>query len=295
MGVGIWGLTGRFFPKSRLLYRNSAILPPMSDMLAQIVADKREEVEEALRARPLDAVKAAAAEADPPRNFFAATTRPRKTLRVIAEIKKASPSAGVIREDFDPVALAKAYHQNGAAAISCLTDAKYFQGSLDYIAQIKKAVPLPVLRKDFIVDPYQVYEARAAGADAILLIAECLGEAQLIDLLILATELKLTTLVEVHDYESLVQVQSHVGFPHPGYQLLGINNRNLKTMTTDVAHTLELLKEVPNKDILVSESGIRANGDIKRLADAGVHRVLVGEHLMRQPDVGAALAALIGG
>lgn len=267
----------------------------MSDMLAQIVADKRVEVEAAKQRRSLDETKDAARAADPPRNFFAAVTRPRKSLRVIAEVKKASPSAGVIREDFDPVAIAKAYHANGAAAISCLTDEKYFQGSLATIAQIKRAVPLPVLRKDFIVDPYQVYEARAAGADAVLLIAECLGEAQLIDLLILATELKLTSLVEVHDYESLIQVQSHVGFPHPGYQLLGINNRDLKTMTTDVAHTLELLKEVPNKDILVSESGIRTPEDIRRLAAAGVHRVLVGEHLMKQPDVGAALAELMGG
>ena len=183
----------------------------MSDKLAEIVEHKRTEVQAAKQARPLEQVKEAALAADPPRNFFAAVTRPKHTLRVIAEIKKASPSAGLIREDFDPVAIAKAYHANGAAAISCLTDEKYFQGSLDYIKQIKKAVPLPVLRKDFIVDPYQVYEARAAGADAILLIAECLGEAPLIDLLILATELRLTTLVEVHDYESLIQVQSHVG------------------------------------------------------------------------------------
>ena len=128
-----------------------------------------------------------------------------------------------------------------------------------------------------------------------LLIAECLGEAPLLDLLILATELKLTSLVEVHDYESLIQVKSHVGFPHPGYQLLGINNRNLKTMTTDVGHTLEMLKDVPDRDILVSESGIRTPADIARLAEAGVHRVLVGEHLMRQPDPGTALAQLMSG
>lgn len=264
-------------------------------MLQQIVNDKRLEVDAARRARPLKEVQAAAQDADPPRNFFAAVTRPKGQLRVIAEVKKASPSAGVIREDFDPVAVAKAYHENGAAAISCLTDEKYFQGKLEYIAQIKREIPLPVLRKDFIIDPYQIYEARAAGADAVLLIAECLGEAQLIDLLILATELKLTTLVEVHDYESLIQVKSHVGFPHPGYQLLGINNRDLKTMTTDVSHTLELLKEVPSPDILVSESGIRTHEDIQRLADAGVHRVLVGEHLMRQPDIGAALRELMHG
>lgn len=265
----------------------------MSDMLQTIVADKRAEVAAAKQRRPLEAVRSQALATEPPRNFFAAVTRPRQQLRVIAEIKKASPSAGLIRDDFDPVALAEAYHRGGAAAISCLTDEKYFQGSLSYIKQIKAAVPLPVLRKDFIIDPYQIYEARAAEADAILLIAECLGEAQLIDLLILATELKLTTLVEVHDYESLIQVKSHMGFPHPGYQLLGINNRDLKTMTTDVSHTLKLLPEVPNVDVLVSESGIRTPADIARLAEHGVHRVLVGEHLMRQPDVEAALRELM--
>ena len=266
----------------------------MADVLAQIVADKRQEVGAARQACSIDEVKARALDNEPPRNFFAAVTRPKGELRVIAEVKKASPSAGLIREDFDPVAIAEAYHGAGAAAISCLTDAKYFQGSLDYISQIKSAVPLPVLRKDFIIDPYQVYEARAAGADAVLLIAECLGEPQMIDLLILATELKMTVLLEVHDFESLIQVKSHVGFPHPGYQLLGINNRNLKTMTTDLGHTLNLLGEVPDKDVLVSESGIRTHDDIKRLQEAGVHRVLVGEHLMRQPDVGVALRELMG-
>ncbi|MEM9883859.1 MAG: indole-3-glycerol phosphate synthase TrpC [Planctomycetota bacterium] len=266
----------------------------MPDTLAQIVADTRDALAEKQKARPLDEVKAEALDATLPRNFFAAVTRPRNELRVIAEIKRASPSAGLIREDFDPVAIARAYHGAGAAALSCLTEEKHFRGSLDFIAPIKAATPLPVLRKDFIVDAYQVYEARAAGADAVLLIAECLGEAQLIDLLILATELRLTTLVEVHDYESLVQVKSHVGFPHPGYQLLGINNRDLKTMTTDVGHTLALLPEVPDKGILVSESGIRTRADLDRLAAAGVHRVLVGEHLMRQPDVGVALRELMG-
>lgn len=267
--------------------------PPMSDILAQIIEHKRGEVAQARRDRPLADLRAAAGDSEPPRNFFAALTRPKQTLRAIAEIKRASPSAGVIRDDFDPVAIARAYHDNGAAGISCLTDEKFFQGSLSYISQIKAAVPLPVLRKDFIVDEYQLYEARAAGADAVLLIAECLGEPQLIDLLILATELKMTTLIEVHDFESLVQIKSHVGFPHPGYQLLGINNRDLRTMTTDVQHTIGLLPEVPDKDILVSESGIRTHEDIARLQEAGVHRILVGEHLMRQPDPGTALRELI--
>ncbi|WP_145447240.1 indole-3-glycerol phosphate synthase TrpC [Mucisphaera calidilacus] len=265
------------------------------DVLAEIVTHKREEILAARARTPLEDLKAQAADTEPPRNFFAAVTRPRNTLRVIAEVKKASPSAGLIRDDFDPVAIATAYADNGAAAISCLTDEKYFQGDLAYIKQIKAAVTLPVLRKDFIVDPYQVYEARAAGADAILLIAECLGESQLIDLLILATELKLTTLIEVHDLESLIQVTPHLGFPLAAYALLGINNRNLRTMTTDLQHTLDLLREVPNLDILVSESGIRTHEDIKKLALAHVHRVLVGEHLMRQPDPGLALYELIHG
>lgn len=268
----------------------------MKDILAEIVAHKRTEVAAAKERLSFDECKQRALAATPPRNFFAAVTRPQGQLRVIAEVKKASPSAGLIRPDFDPVAIARAYYANGAAAISCLTDEKYFQGSLAYIEQIKAAVPLPVLRKDFIIDPYQIYEARMAGADAILLIAECLpDEALLIDLLILATELKLTTLVEVHDVENLLKVRPHIGFPIPSYCLLGVNNRNLKTMTTDLSHTLRVVDMVENTDILVSESGIRTHEDIKRLAAAGVHRVLVGEHLMRQPDVGAALRALITG
>ena len=266
----------------------------MSDVLAQIVADKKREVAEARVRQPLEALAERARASDKPRNFFSAVTRPRQELRVIAEVKKASPSAGLIREDFDPVALARTYYENGAAAISCLTDEKYFQGSLAYIAQIKEAVPLPVLRKDFIIDPYQVWEARAAGADAILLIAECLEEHEMLDLLILATELQMTTLVEVHDVESLLKVRPHIGFPHPQYTLLGINNRDLKSMTTDLAHTFRLLGMVENPDILVSESGIRTAEDVERLQQAGVYHILVGEHLMRQDDVGAALRELMG-
>jgi indole-3-glycerol phosphate synthase len=266
----------------------------MADVLAQIVMDKRREVAQARQKVSEEELRLRIRDVEPPRNFFAAVTRPKGELRVIAEVKKASPSAGVIRPDFDPVSIAKAYHQNGAAAISCLTDAKYFQGALEYIKLIKQAVPLPVLRKDFIIDPYQLYESRAAGADAVLLIAECLEEGELIDMLILATELRLTVLVEVHEVESLLRVRQHIGFPHPSYALLGINNRDLKTMTTHLSHTLRLLEMVENLDILVSESGIKTVEDVRRLRDAGVHRILVGEHLMRQPDVGLALKELIG-
>ncbi len=267
----------------------------MADMLSEIVEHKREEVAQARNRVPVEALKQRLADLPQARNFFAAVTRPRDRLRVIAEIKRASPSAGLIRADFDPVAIARAFAEAGAAAISCLTDSRYFQGSLDYIAQIKQAVNLPVLRKDFIVDPYQVYEARAAGADAVLLIGECLDEAKLIDLLILATELKMTTLLEVHDVETLLRIRPHVGFPHAGYTLLGVNNRNLKTMTTDLAHTLRMLEMIEDPSILVAESGIRTPADVAKLRQAGVHRILVGEHLMRQQDVGQALRELING
>lgn len=266
----------------------------MTDVLAEIVTHKHAEVRAAKAELPEVELIKRALDTPQPRNFYTALTRPKDTLRVIAEVKKASPSAGLIREDFDPVAIAQAYEANGGAAISCLTDEKYFQGSLDYLTQIKQAVALPVLRKDFIIDPYQVYEARAAGADAILLIAECLTEPMLMDLLILATELKLSILLEVHDLESLVQIKQHLTFPKPGYTLLGINNRNLKTMTTSLDHTTDLLREVPDKSILVSESGIRTHDDIQHLAEHGIHRVLVGEHLMRQPDPGLALRELAG-
>lgn len=264
------------------------------DVLRQIVEDKRREVAAAKQRVPVEQLKEHATAQPRPRNFFSAVTKPKGDLKVIAEVKKASPSAGVIRQNFDPVAIARAYHQAGAAAISCLTDEKYFQGSLAYIQQIKAAVPLPVLRKDFIIDPYQVYESRAAGADAILLIGEALdGEAQLLDLLILATELKMTTLVEIHDVDTLLKVRPHLGFPHPSYTLLGINNRDLKTMKTDIGHALRMAEMVDDTSILVAESGIRTPADVAKLRAAGIHRILVGEHLMRQPDPAAALRALM--
>ena len=267
----------------------------MANILDQIIAHKRTEIEAARAHVPQQELEELAAASARPRNFFSAVTRRNSHPRIIAEIKRASPSAGLIREDFDAVGLARAYHQAGAAAISCLTDEKFFQGSLKFIDAIKSAVPLPVLRKDFIVDPYQLYESRVYGADAVLLIAECLPEAELIDMLILATQLQLTVLLEVHDMESLLKVRPHIGFPHRGYCLLGINNRDLKTMTTDLNHTLRLIDMVEDTSILVSESGIRTHEDVRRLERAGVQAVLVGEHLMKQPDPGAALKQLISG
>ena len=270
--------------------------------LDEIVAHKREEIERARRERPLDELKSMIEELGRPRNFFGAVTRHDRAdhTAVIAEIKRKSPSAGLIRpeyagEDFDPTVIARAYHEAGAAAISCLTDERYFGGDLSYLHRIRDAMPLPVLRKDFIVDPYQVWESRAFGADAILLIAECLTESKMVDLMILAHELQLTALVETHDMESLLMVRPHVGFPARSYMLLGINNRNLKTMRTDLSHTLRMLDIVDDPKVLVSESGIASHEDLVKLRSKGVRIALVGESLMREADPGAALGRLLNG
>lgn len=262
----------------------------------EIVARKRIEVEKAKAVTPLETLKERVAALSRPRNFFAAVAgnRRRAVTRVIAEIKRKSPSAGVIRDDFDPAAIARQYEKSGAAAISCLTDEPYFGGHLGYIQQIRQAVKLPVLRKDFIVDEYQVWESRAAHADAILLITEVLAEGELLDLMILAQKLRMTALVEVHEVESLLKVKRHIGFPHAGYCLLGINNRNLQTMKTDLSHTFRMLDMVEDTAVVVSESGIRTADDLIRLRRGGVNIVLVGEQLMRQPDPGSALRDLLG-
>lgn len=265
----------------------------MADYLDRILKTKEDEVRLAKSQVPLEEIKRWVCDAPPALDFAAAMTHPQGELRVIAEIKKASPSAGVIRSDFDPVVIAKAYEENGAAAISCLTDATYFQGSLDYLRMVKKAVSIPVLRKDFIIDEYQIFEARAAGADAVLLIAECLGS-KLAELREIARSLRMTTLIEVRSADSLRRVLPMLGLPsHPTLTLLGINNRDLKTMKTNVRHTLQLLGWCESADIVVSESGINNPKDVARLRDANVHRILIGEHLMRQQNVGLALRQLI--
>lgn len=268
----------------------------MPDALKKIVDRKRREVALATAAVPLDVLKERISELGRPRNFFQAVVAPRRPLntRIIAEVKKKSPSAGMLRADFDPVAIARQYQDAGAAAISCLTDGADFGGTLEHIHAIRDAVALPVLRKDFIIDAYQVWESRAAGADAILLIAECLRESEIIDFQILAVELGMTTLLEVHDAENLMRVINHVGFPHPGYSLLGINNRNLRTMKTDVTHSLRMADLVDDPHVLVSESGIRTAADLVRLRAHGINIALVGEHLLRQPDPGQALRELLG-
>jgi indole-3-glycerol phosphate synthase len=266
-----------------------------SNPLDRIVARKRVEVARAKATTPIEAIRHRIDEIDRPRNFFRAVAgADNERTRVIAEIKRKSPSAGVIREDFDPVTIARQYHEAGAAAISCLTDEVDFGGHLGYVQRVRDAVPLPVLRKDFIVDQYQIWESRAAGADAILLIAEVLAEGELSDFLILATELGMTSLIEAHSVEKLLKVVDYIGFPRGGYSLLGINNRDLTTMTTDLSHTFRLLDFIEEPLPIVSESGIRTADDLARLRAHGIDIVLVGEHLMRQPDPGAALRDLLG-
>ncbi len=265
------------------------------DILQQIVETKKREVGEAKARVGLEELKGRCAEVEGPRNFFAALAKdPEGLVNVIAEIKRSSPSAGTMKVDFDPVAMARLYHAAGADALSVLTDEEYFGGKLEYIAAVKAAVPLPVLRKDFIIDPYQVYEARAAGADAILLIAEILGDSLMIDLQILATELRLTTLIEVHELDSLLRVRSTIGFPLRSYSLLGINNRDLRTFKVDLNTTVRLAEFVEDKQILVSESGIRDKMDVQKMQGAGVRTLLIGETLMRSGDVGGTMANFKG-
>lgn len=273
--------------------------PRTPAVLREIMAVKRREVAEAKARAPLSELEALVAQEEPPRNFFRAVTRKSERPAVIAEIKRRSPSAGLIRPEYDgdgfrPEDIARAYFRNGASAISCLTDENFFGGHLSFIRRVKEAVPLPVIRKDFLIDPYQLWESRASGADAVLLIAECLTESQIVDMLILAQQLQLTVLLEVHSMENLLRVRPHIGFPHPAYCLLGINNRDLTTMTVDLGHTLRLVDIVDDRSVLVSESGIKTPDDLKRLKDEGVRIVLVGEHLMRQPSPGTALAELLG-
>ncbi len=267
----------------------------MTDVLQRIIRRKRKEVAAAKAAVPLEILRERISELGRTRNFFQKVVDHGSTTqtRLIAEVKRKSPSAGVIREDFDPVAIARKYHAAGATAISCLTDEVDFGGKLEYIHAIRDAIPLPVLRKDFIIDPYQIWESRAAGADAVLLIAECLRESEIIDFQILCVELGMTTLLEVHDADNLWRVLNHLGFPHPGYSLLGINNRDLRTMKTDLNHSLRMADLVEDPRILVSESGITTPDDLKRLRAHGIHIVLVGEHLMRQPDIEKATRDLL--
>jgi len=259
----------------------------MSNVLAEIVEHKRAEIAAARESLPEASLADRIATAPPTRDF-AGALRAAHPMGVIAEVKRASPSAGLIRGDFDPVVIATTYRDHGAACVSVLTDQKYFQGSLDDLRAVRAAVDLPLLRKDFILDRYQLLEARDAGADCVLLIAECLNEHELPALREAARELGLQTLVEIFEPENLERTLA------VSPDVLGINNRNLKTLVTDLEHVVRLRDQVPPEVFLVSESGIRTRADIERLQAAEIHGVLVGETLMRNPDIGAALDTLLG-
>jgi len=267
----------------------------LADILDKIIADKKEEV--ALRKSQfgLEQLKEKTLAMRKCRNFYKAVIKPNsRGINIIAEVKKASPSAGIIRENFDPVAIAQTYEKCGADAISVLTDEKYFQGRLEYIEQIKEAVDLPILRKDFVIDQWQVYESRAAGADAILLIAETLKPGELMDLMIAAAELTLTVLLEVHQADTLLNVRSMIGFPKKGYSVIGINNRNLKTMKVDLNTTSRLAELLENKNELVSESGIKTRDDVEKLKDVGVRAVLIGQVLCESATIEEKFKELFG-
>jgi indole-3-glycerol phosphate synthase len=259
----------------------------MNSILDRIVAYKRQEIAAARQRLPDAELERRLDQAPPPRDFRAALER-QTNMAIIAEVKKASPSAGLLRADFDPVAIARTYDRNGAACISVLTDEPSFQGHLHYLSAIRAAVSLPLLRKDFILDRYQLLEARLAGADAALLIAEILDEAALHRLLREAAEVGLQTLVELYERANLPRVLAS------GARLIGINNRDLHTFQTRLEHTLELLAALPPDVCLVSESGIGSRADIERLQTAGVRAVLIGETFMRAPDIGAKLRELRG-
>ena len=211
-------------------------------------------------------------------------------MGLIAEIKKASPSAGLIREDFDPVKIAQTYEAHGAACISVLTDEHYFQGSLEYLTAVREVVSIPVLRKDFILDEYQLLEARVAGADCVLLIAECLTDEELARLYAATRALGMQSLIEIYDPANLARVLALDPLP----TFLGVNNRNLKTFVTDLEHSVRLRSRVPEQILLVGESGIHTREDVLSLQSAGIHAMLVGESLMRPHDIGAQVDALLG-
>ncbi|HYT90113.1 MAG TPA: indole-3-glycerol phosphate synthase TrpC [Gemmataceae bacterium] len=257
-------------------------------VLDKIVASKRREIEERRARTPEPELESRLADAPPVRNFRAALERG-PGVQIIAEVKKASPSAGVLRADFDPVAIARTYERHGAAAISVLTDEPFFQGSLAYLGAIRTAVTPPLLRKDFILDRYQLLEARVAGADAVLLIAEILDDAQLSHLLSEVRGLGMQALVEFYEPVNLERVLA------AGARLIGVNNRDLRSFVTRLEHTLEVAARLPTDCCLVSESGIRTRDDILRLQTAGVRAALIGETLMRASDIGAKLEELLSG
>jgi len=253
-------------------------------ILERIVAVKRTEIAAAKQSVPMRTLEERLRSVAPVRDFVGALRA--KTPAVIAEIKKASPSRGVLRENFDPAAIARSYERAGAVCLSVLTDAQFFQGSLGDLGAARGSCALPVLRKDFVIDAYQVFEARAAGADCILLIAACLGKSEMRELERVAQRLGMAVLVEVHDADEL---DTALTLETP---LIGVNNRNLKTFDTTLETTLELLPRIPRGRMVVTESGILSPADVHRMRNAGVRAFLVGEAFMRSPDPGAGLVRL---
>lgn len=256
-------------------------------ILDDIIAYKRAFVKTARKTLPIDKVRSAAVSAPPAHSFINAISAPAGAVKIIAEVKKASPSRGILRRAFDPVWIATRYANHGAAAISVLTDEKYFQGSLDNLRAVRGAVQIPILRKEFIIDEYQIYEARAAGADAILLIPAILSDADFLKFHNLTQQLGMTALVEVHTEQELRRALR--AFP----RVIGINNRNLKDFSLDIQQTALIRKHIPSEICVVSESGIKTRADIAFLRNSNVHAALIGETFMKAPDPGVALMELI--
>ena len=255
-------------------------------VLDRIIEARRASIAHRKKSVPETALRFGVKHAPPVRDFAAALVR--DSLNVIAELKKASPSRGLIRADFDPVALAMGFEAAGAAALSVLTEEEFFQGDLKYVRDARAAVGLPVLRKDFIIDPWQVWEARATNADSFLLIVAALGDTLLAELLVLGRELGMEPLVEVHTREELTRALD------AGARIVGVNNRDLRTLEVRVETSQELIEAIPEECIAVCESGLRSHHDLVRLRVAGFDAFLIGEHLMAQPDPGAALRTLLG-
>jgi indole-3-glycerol phosphate synthase len=259
----------------------------MMTILDTIMAVKHQEIAAAKERRPERELRATLADAPPVRPFEAALAA-HGPIKLIAEIKKASPSKGVIRADFEPEKIAQIYQQHGATCLSVLTDHQFFQGGLDILQAVRQVTTLPVLRKDFVLDSYQVLEARAAGADAVLLIAECLDSDALQRLHATISELGMAALVEFYEPANLPRVLDI------GATLVGINNRDLRTFVTDLEHTIRLRQQIPADRVVVGESGIHSRADALRLQQAGVNAMLVGERLMADPDIGEAVDTLMG-
>jgi len=265
----------------------------MATILDKILKTKRKEIGELKTSVNMDDLRARAGDGPATKDFFGAIAkRPAGMVNLIAEIKKASPSAGIIREDFDPPTIAKQYAAAGADALSVLTDEQYFQGSLAFLVQARAVVDIPLLRKDFIIDPVQIYQARAAGADAILLIAAALEAGELDDLLGLANDLDMACLVEVHNAGELAKVESIVAGAVGN--LLGVNNRDLATFSVDLQTTVDLLASIGGDIPVVSESGIKTRADVETVASAGARAILVGETLMRAETIAQGVETLLG-